>query len=372
MDRIVTAIIVLVIASFVAAVVTGYSPPAAHANGGEHADGGAFEEEPWWHRPLSLAEPPLPHREPFDPAPGYLDHLRRFMALAVDTLKAANPEIKVTTNFGRYPFDEKAIEDGVRLFERLPALDVSGVTIYPDYDSLVMNRIPGIIHEFGRLKRPVEITEIGVCTARHTPEQQRILLGVYFDMLNQIPPSSVYVYELQDHNAASTAIPCESSFGLKDADGTAKPAFAVFLKHVRQFPRLGVTTRILFAEDANLNAETFRRNVDDLAANGVKHVNLTTEWWKVATIDRWGRLRWDERKWETVADSIGYASSKGLVVRLHTSPPWEQGTTIAEYERAVVEYYERIATLPGVGLVQIYNETNQFRFTDYGPVERLF
>ncbi|MBI2966063.1 MAG: hypothetical protein HYY34_07655, partial [Chloroflexi bacterium] len=83
-----------------------------------------FEEEPWWHHPLSLAEPPRPPREPFDPTPNYVDHLRRFMSLAVATLKAGNPDVRVTTNFGRNPFDESAIDDGVRFFEQLPELDV--------------------------------------------------------------------------------------------------------------------------------------------------------------------------------------------------------------------------------------------------------
>lgn len=43
-----------------------------------------------------------------------------------------------------------------------------------------------------------------------------------------------------------------------------------------------------------------------------------------------------------------------------------------EYEAGVVEYYRRIATLADVQIFQIYNETNQHRFTDYGPVAHLF
>jgi hypothetical protein len=337
------------------------------------------EEDKWWYHPLSLAllaappvtaDPPAP-AVPFDPSQDYAKQLGRFIGIASSTIKKGNAGALVTTNYGRFPFDDAAISDGIRLFERLPGLDITGLTIYPAYDSSTMNRIPEIIRQFRDLKRPVEITEIGVCTTHQTPDQQRILLGLYLDMLKQIPPSSIYLYELQDHNLASTDVPCESTFGLKYADGTPKPSYQLFLQRVEKDPNLGVTTRILFSEEANLDADAFRLNVADLASHGVKNLNLTTEWWKVAVMDR-GRLVWDEEKWDILSDAIEYAASKDLNIRLHTSPPWEDGTTVEEYEAGVVEYYERIATLADVQIFQIYNETNQHRFTDYGPVARLF
>ena len=355
------------------------SDPSAPLWGGTDSLGtGAYteddNEDKWWHHPLSLALPDLPPvvaAVPFDPTGDYVNQLSRFVGLAASTIKDGNPDALVTTNFGQFPFDDRAISDGMRLFDRLPGLDITGLTIYPAYDSSTMNRIPEIVREFQSLKRPVEISEIGACTTHHTPDQQRILLSLYLDMLEQIPPSAIYIYELQDHNLASTVVPCESTFGLKNADGTPKPSYLLFLQGVEKNPNLGVTTRILFSKETNLNADTFRLNVDDLSSHGVENLNLTTEWWKVATMEE-GRLVWDEEKWIVVSDAIEYAASKHLNIRLHTSPPWVYGTTVEEYEAAVVEYYERIATLADVQIFQIYNETNQHRFTDYGPVSRLF
>jgi hypothetical protein len=332
------------------------------------------EDDPWWHHPLPAILPPPPAevRVPYDPTDNYVHELSHFMGLAVSTIRDRNAAVKVTTNFGRFPWDESAITDGRRYFGELPELDVTSVTIYPDYDPVVLNKIPQIVTDFAQLGKPVEIAEIGVCTFRHTLDQQRILLNVYFDTLVLIPPSRVFVYELQDHNdSASSTSPCESTFGLKKVDGTSKPAYEVFIANLGRFPTVGVTGRVLFSEDTNLDAEMFRRNVDDLARRGVRNVNMTTEWWKVATITD-GRLTWDEAKWNTVAGAIAYAASKGLRVRLHTSPPWLDGTTRGEYEAVVVEYYERVAGLSIVDTIQIYNEANQFRFTDYVPVARLF
>jgi hypothetical protein len=332
------------------------------------------EDDSWWRQPSTPApdEPEGPDRIPYDPTENYISELSHFMGLAVTTIEALNPHVKLTTNFGRFPFDESAIADGKRFFDELPDLDITGVTIYPDYDSVVLNRIPQIISEFGQLGRPVEIAEIGVCTARHTPDQQRILLTVYFDMLSLIPPSRVFVYELQDRNdSASSTSPCEATFGLRKVDGAPKPGYDVFIANRDRFPTVGVTARLLHSEGTNLDAEMFRRNVDDLVRRGVRNINVTTEWWKVSTITD-GRLYWDEEKWNAVAGAVAYAASKGLRVRLHTSPPWTDGTTREEYEAVVVEYYERIATLTIVDTIQIYNEANQFRFTDYAPVTRLF
>jgi hypothetical protein len=131
------------------------------------------EEDLWWYHPLPavLPLPPAQVRIPYDPADNYVHELSHFMGLAVSTIRDRNPHVKVTTNFGRFPFDESAITDGRRYFGELPKLDITSVTIYPDYDPVVLDRIPQIVTEFRQLGKPVEIAEIGVCTSRHTLDQ---------------------------------------------------------------------------------------------------------------------------------------------------------------------------------------------------------
>ena len=77
---------------------------------------------------------------------------------------------------------------------------------------------------------------------------------------------------------------------------------------------------------------------------------------------------WDEERFQVLVEALEYAGNLGVAVRLHTAPPWREGMTKDEYRAVLEAYYERVASLPNLHAVQLFNEPNRRRFTDYGPL----
>ena len=77
---------------------------------------------------------------------------------------------------------------------------------------------------------------------------------------------------------------------------------------------------------------------------------------------------WEEERFQVLVEALEYARSRGVLVRMHTAPPWREGMTKDEYRVIVQAYYERIASLPNLHTVQVFNEANRFRFTDGGSL----
>jgi len=299
------------------------------------------------------------------PDADYAAELAEFVRLASETVREGSPGTLLTTNFGRYPFDDRAIADGRRFFEALPDLDVVSVNVYPNDNRRVITALPGIVHAFKSLGRPVAVSEVGICTEHFGSHYQEFYLRTFILFLRLASPANIYVYELQDDLARSGGDACEARFGLKTGEGFPRPAYDSFVDALHLDGTVGVITHLYTSGASNLDFATYRANVDALAGEGLRHLSLAPAWWEMVHA-RDGEVVWDEERFQVLVDALEYAGGLDMAVRLHTAPPWREGMGKIEYRAVVRAYYERIATLPNVHTVQVFNEANLFRFTDYG------
>ncbi|NQU97794.1 MAG: hypothetical protein HQ548_09145 [Chloroflexi bacterium] len=293
--------------------------------------------------------------------------LGEFIRLAAETVRRGSPDTLVTTNFGRYPFDDRAILSGQRFFEALPDLDLVSINVYPDANGRVTTALPRIVHEFQALGRPVAVSETGMCTEYFLPHYQEFYLRTFILFLGLASPTNIFVYELQDDLAKSETDACEARFGLKTGEGSPKLAYDSFIEALHLDGTIGVTTHLYTSGASNLGIATFKANLDDLAREGLRHLALAPAWWEMVHASG-TEVVWEEERFQVLVEALEYAHSRGMQVRMHAAPPWREGLTKDEYRLVVQAYYERIASLPNLHTVQVFNEANLFRFTDSAPL----
>ena len=346
------------------------SLPLFPAAAGSVSESQALSAGPALHPDL-LPKPALVaiHEPPYVPDANYMAELSESIRLASETIRRTSPGILVTTNFGSYPFNDRAILGGRRFFEALPDLDLVSINLYPNDNSRVITALPRIVHEFQALDRPVVISEVGVCTEHFSPHYQDYYLRTFVLFLRLASPANIFVYELQDDLGQSGADVCEARFGLRTAEGSPRPAYDSFIEALHLDGTIGVVTHLYTSGASNLDLAAFKANLDDLAEEGLQYLSLAPAWWEMVHA-RGAEAVWDEERFQVLVEALEYAGNLGVAVRLHTAPPWREGMTKVEYRAVLEAYYERVASLPNLHTVQLFNEPNLLRFTDYGPLPR--
>lgn len=154
----------------------------------------------------------------------YAADLARQVAAARDAIRAVRGDARVTMNLGGYPVDAALFARWETVLDTLaPSLDVVTVDAYPDLSDAALS---ALVTELGDLRerhgKPVAIGEIGLptCPTCYTAQQQSEAYERYVAALGDAGLEGVYFYMLRDAEGTDP----ESSFGVADADGRAKPS----------------------------------------------------------------------------------------------------------------------------------------------------
>ena len=293
-----------------------------------------------------------------------LEDFATVLDIALQALKSITPAARVTTNLGGGPLNEELLKSWELYFDDIyQDLDVISLDLYPDDNAVMIGQLDDIVDRFQkRYQKPVSIAEIGMCVdiERFNEVQQANYLQQYLAELGgaSTTPESVFIYEIQDN---SDAFGCGPNFGLRRDDGTERASWETVMSAVAAYPqvKIGVTSHIFFEQGTNLDLDTFKTNVDNLAARGVRSIRVGPAVYEVMTIQG-DAVVFDTVDLDKLGEALTYAKSKGMEVTLWFIPPWSDTLTYADYLKIVQLTYTEMAVrfADKIDLWQLHNEPN--------------
>ncbi len=174
----------------------------------------------------------------------YLTSLKTNFDAAKAAIKAADTNIKVTTNVSGFPVhNDSATYDNWLTFYGNPgsggladsmdliSLDMYGDSYTPTFGfDIFRKRVDDTFTKYGK---QVVVAETGICSDRindayFNETKQASDLPQYINAIKSSKASILLLYQLQDEQGSAlgdSAYRCERSFGIKKVDGTLKPAY---------------------------------------------------------------------------------------------------------------------------------------------------
>jgi len=161
----------------------------------------------------------------------YLNNLNTLILLAKNTIKNIDPNTKITTNVGGWPYNDQLQNQWIQFFDaESQNLDLLTLDIYPDKDTTIINSLQTRVNQIkNRYGKPVIIGEIGMCTGdgRFSESDQGYYVPLYIQNLKLTNPTAIFVYEIQDDSSKSG---CEASFGIKYTNRSAKTSYSAIMQ----------------------------------------------------------------------------------------------------------------------------------------------
>lgn len=161
----------------------------------------------------------------------YLNDFNEVLAEARTAIKQKDPGAIVTTSVGGYPYDQALHDEWKQFFDSTSSkLDLLTLDVYPDDDQSIIDALKDRTDDIKRrYRKSVFIGETGMCTGdgRFTEAEQGSYVSAYIEEFKKSLPITILVYEIQDDDYKTDN--CESSFGLKNADGSTKSSYSVVL-----------------------------------------------------------------------------------------------------------------------------------------------
>ena len=312
-------------------------------------DGDAPANESWFSSPIEVVT---------------LEDFVTVMDMALQAVRDVVPGARVTTNVGGYPLTDQLVESWELYFDDIHEdLDVISLDFYPDNSPSAIGKLDEYVQRFAvRYGKPVSVAEIGMCSDifRFDNEDQSNFLGQYLAEFAaaSTTPESIFIYEVQDN---TTGAGCEPNFGLRNDDGSERPAWETVMTAVADYPQLeiGLTSHLLFEQGPTVDLATFKANVDNLVSRGVQSIRVGPATHEIMTIIG-DTLVFDTVDLDKFDEALTYAKDKGMDVTMWFIPPWSDSLSYADYLKIVQASYAEMATRFGdrVDLWQLHNEPN--------------
>lgn len=170
----------------------------------------------------------------FGTDPNYDQLLRDVINNMIKFINEEYPDEKVAIGAGGRTFDETLLEQNLYFFERVGAkADSFAISVYPDDIKSSIEFIPEYINTIQTtFSKPIELKEIGVCSAIFGEEVQSKLLPLYLEKVSQSSTNSVILYQFKDNRDLYGE--CEQSYGVVDTNGVAKPALESAINEIKK------------------------------------------------------------------------------------------------------------------------------------------
>lgn len=163
-----------------------------------------------------------------DITPEYLSDLGSMLAIARESIKAANPEVLLTTTTMGWPMSDEIQDRWHEYFDGISQhLDVISLDVYPADDEEEIELLPVRINETKRrYGKPVIIAEIGLQVAgQWTTEDQRIFVPAAIEAAKKAVPLAIIVFQLRDEGT--------NAFGLIRENRVPRPSFSAAIDVMR-------------------------------------------------------------------------------------------------------------------------------------------
>ena len=255
-------------------IVTGLTASPTYYIAVTSYDGDTPANESWFSSPITVVT---------------LEGFVTVLEMAIQAVRDIVPGARVTTNVGGFPLTDQLVESWKLYFDGIHEdLDVISLDLYPDNNSSSIAKLDDYVHTFAeRYRKPVSVAEIGMCVdiERFKNEDQSNFLGQYLAEFAaaSTTPESIFIYEVQDN---ATGVGCEPNFGLRNDDGSERPAWETVMTAVTDYPQLeiGLTSHLFFEQGTTANLDTFETNVDNLVSRGVQSIRVGPATHEIMTI----------------------------------------------------------------------------------------
>jgi Glycosyl hydrolase family 53 len=150
----------------------------------------------------------------------YLEQLAFMLKVAREEVRAANPNVLVTTTGTGWPMNDATQEKWHRYFDQISqSLDAISLDMYPADNSTEIQSLPSRIKDIRRrYRKPVIIAEVGLQVAgKWSAEDQRLFVPAAIAAAKKAMPLAIIVYQLRDGR--------DSSFGLLKQNRQRRPSF---------------------------------------------------------------------------------------------------------------------------------------------------
>jgi len=131
----------------------------------------------------------------------------------------------------------------------------------------------------------------------------------------------------------------------------------------------GVNTKMFAYISFNLNLDTFKRNIDELATQGVLWVRLPIFEWEIArTPGTVNNIPWNLSELSKYDEAINYAKSRGLKIYLvNAFPGWAKDYSHEDYKKFVRNYLDFLSKRyrGKIDIWQVFNEPDIHYFRTY-------
>lgn len=124
----------------------------------------------------------------------------------------------------------------------------------------------------------------------------------------------------------------------------------------------------------NLNLETFKKNIDDLASNRQSWVRFNIIAEEIAPSGTPTTINWDRNNITTYDQAIDYSKEKGIKIFLTTSiPEYAKDYSLNDYQTVTQNYLGFLANRykGKISIWQIFNEADVHNFRDYSYLPNL-
>jgi hypothetical protein len=175
----------------------------------------------------------------FDAA--YLASLSSAIQAAVSGIKQGDPnhKILIAANVGGYRPDSWILFSWQQYFSALVNnIDVVAVDFYPQTNDDIQ-KFPAMIQSLkSQFGKEIIVAETGMCTGTFNSDQyQAAIISTTIATLQLAPVDAILLYELRDEKTGDTSPGnCENTLGIKQTDGTQKPAYGEVMRALSAAP----------------------------------------------------------------------------------------------------------------------------------------